>query len=82
VLSLAPILSSAEGVANFIGEMFAFENSSSSYTRCQFHQLYTRAFFVRMSFSLVTCKLPKRRSYKKFVCRTLMKLTAGVARLF
>jgi len=47
-------------------------------TRCQFHPRKKRNFFVRMLFLCVCVtrkKLPKRCSYKKFVRRTLMKLT-------
>ncbi len=47
---------------------------ASNCSLCQFHQRYTPAFFVRTSFSLVTCKLPKWHSQEKFVRRTLMKL--------
>ncbi len=50
----------------------------------QFHQHYTRAFFVRTSFQrsfyyvhVTRKKLPKQRSYKKFVHKTLMKLRLG-----
>ncbi len=54
--------------------------------RCQFHQRYTRKFFVRAfhfgSFFLVTCTYKScrndLRTKNSFVRRMLMKLTAGV----
>jgi len=47
---------------------------------CQFHQRFTRGFFIRMSFwqlhvSRKSCR--KELSYVKFASITLMKLTAG-----
>ncbi len=44
----------------------------------QFHQQFTYEFFVRMLFSLVTCTYKKGRSYEKFVCKVMMKLTPAV----
>jgi len=56
--------------------------SAWSRTWCQFHQRFTRAFFVRKSFrqlfsaySLALNKL----SYKKISRKMLMKLTPGIA---
>jgi len=50
--------------------------------QCQFHQHFTYEFFVLMSFwqlffyvHVTREKLPKQYSYKKFVCKMLMKLT-------
>ncbi len=60
------------GGASF--KIFATQVRLLKNSRCQFHQRYTRAFFVRTSFSLVTCMLPKRHSYEKFGRKTLMKL--------
>jgi len=51
-----------------------------NFSRCQFHQHYTRAFFVRTLFwQLISSYMyvEKRRLYKKFVQKMLIKLTAG-----
>jgi len=48
--------------------------------RCQFHQRFTRKFFVQISpqsQNVTREKLPKQCLYEKFVRKMLMKLTAG-----
>jgi len=47
--------------------------------RCQFHQRFSRAFFIRTLFQQLFSSymyVEKRHSYKKFVRKMLMKLTA------
>jgi len=49
-------------------------------SRGQFHQHFTREFFVPKFVQSQTVsreKLPKRLSYEKGECKTLMKLTPG-----
>jgi hypothetical protein len=53
-------------------------------TKCQFHQRFTRKFFVRTSFRQLFSSymyVKKRCLYKKFVCKMLMKLTANAKRI-
>jgi len=62
----------------FERKWFAQLCSSYSYNKCQFHQCFTRAFFVRTSFFLVTFQVWCQISYEKRARKTLMKLMAGV----
>ncbi len=55
--------------------------SGSTSRGCQFHQHYTRAFFVRTSFRQLFSSykyVEKRRLYKKCVRKMLIKLTRGL----
>jgi len=61
------------------------DSTNNRATRCQFHHHFTYEFFSYKrhfgSFFYVHVtreKLPKRRSYEKFVRKMLMKLTTGI----
>jgi len=61
--------------------------TSTTTTSRQFHQRFSRSFFVRMLFwqlflyTYVEKKLPKRHSYEKSAQKMLMKLTLGQQQL-